>query len=514
MKTAERVIFNTAILYVRLIIVMAIGLFTTRLVLDALGEVNYGIYVLVAGVVGMLAILQSAMATTSMRYMSHSLGTGNKKIIANTFNTTLFLHIVIGFIVLFFIEVGGYFMFEYFLQIPEDKIFDAKVVYQFMALTTFVTIIAVPYDAVINSHENLLLLSVVDILGSLLKLALAIYLSLTNLNLLIIYGLGLFVIQFILRLLKRQYSVKKYEECKINFKKHMDKAKLKEILSFTWWNLFGSIAAVSVTQVRSVLLNMFFGVKVNAAEGISKSASSQVNTVSVNLTRAINPQLVKSEGAGNRDRMLEITSISTKFSILLFSLIAIPVIVETQYLLDLWLKDVPEFAVIFTQLTLIGLLISKFTFEITNAIRAVGRIKEFQVIETIILVLNIPIVYILFKQGYSPEYIYYVSIVFSIIISVYRLYIGKKIADLNIKSFLGATLLPSIIPIIIAFALTILINSHLSQSFYRLILITLTSILVLTLYFYFFAISAYEKSVIISVFHKVKTKFTAWRIKK
>ena len=514
MKAAEKVIYNTIILYVRLLVILVIGLFATRLVLDALGEENYGIYTLVAGVVGMLAILQSAMATTSMRYMSHSLGTKNKEIIANTFNTTLFIHIVTGFIVLLFIEVGGYFMFEYFLQIPDDKIFDAKVVYQFMALTTFVTIIAVPYDAVINSHENLFLLSIIDILGSILKLALAIYLTLTNFNLLIIYGLGLLIIQIILRLLKRQYSIKKYQECKIDFKKHIDKSKLKEILSFTWWNLFGSIAAVSVTQVGSILLNMFFGVKINASEGISKNASNQVNVVSVNLTRAINPQLVKSEGAGNRDRMLQITSISTKFSILLFSLFAIPVIIETQYLLDLWLKEVPEYAVIFTQLTLIGLLISKFTFEITNAIRAVGRIKEFQVIETIILVLNIPIIYILFKKGYSPEYIYYVSIILSIAISIYRLFIGKKIAGLNINVFLSKTLLPSIIPITIAFAGSLFLYYYVSQSFYRLILVTITSTSVLLLNFYFFSISTYEKSIIISMFHKVRTSIILWKIKK
>jgi len=514
MKVAERVIYNTSILYLRLIVVMIIGLFTTRLVLDALGEINYGIYTLVAGIVGMLAILQSAMATTSMRYMSHSLGVGNKKVIAKTFNTTLFLHIIIGFIVLLFIEVGGYFMFEYFLQIPEEKLFDAKIVFHLMALTTFVTILAVPYDAVINSHENLLLLSIVDILGSLLKLALAIYLSLTNVNLLIIYGTGLFVIQLILRLLKRQYSIKRYKECEINFKQHIDKTKIKEILAFTWWNLFGSIAAMSVTQVRSVLLNMFFGVKVNAAEGISKTASSQINTVSVNLTRAINPQLVKSEGAGNRERMLQITSISTRFSILLFSIIAIPVIMETKYLLDLWLKQVPEYAVIFTQLTLITLLISKFTFEITNAIRAVGRIKEFQLVETFLLTLNIPIAYFLFKWEYSPEYIYYVAITVSLLTSIYRLYIGEKVAGLKIKQFLKSTIISSIVPIIMAFSASLLLKEAINPSLFRLFLITLTNVSILLLYFYFFSISLYEKLIIISVFQKVKTKLSIWRVKK
>ena len=335
---------------------MAIGLFTTRLVLGALGETNYGIYSLVAGVVGMLAVLQSAMSSASMRFMAHSLGSDNEILILKTFNTTLFLHIIIGLVVVAIIETGGYFMFDYLLKIPEDKVFDAKVVFHFMALTTFVSIIAVPYDAVINSHENLLALSIADVIGSFFKLGLAIYLTVSHFNLLILYGFGMFVIQIIMRIIKQQYSVTHYKECTLNFKKYVDKSLSREILYFSGWNLFGSIASMSVTQVRSVLLNMFFGVTINAADGISKTASGQVNLVSTSLTSAINPQLVKSEGSGDRQKMLHITNISTKFSVFLFALFAIPVILETPYLLNLWLKNVPDYAVIFVRLTLIGLL--------------------------------------------------------------------------------------------------------------------------------------------------------------
>lgn len=507
MKPAERVIFNTFVLYVRLIIVMIIGLFTTRIVLDALGEVNYGIYTLVAGVVGMLAILQSAMTTTSMRYMSHSLGTGDKETISNTFNTTLFLHIVIGLLVYFIIQIGGYFMFKYFLQIPPDKVFDAKIIYQFMALTTLVTILAVPYDAVINSHENLLLLSLVDILGSMLRLGLAIYLLYSGYNLLIVYGLGMFLVQVILRIIKRQYSVRKYAECSINFKQYVDRLKIKEILSFTWWNLFGSIAAMSVTQVRSILLNMFFGVRINAAEGISKTASTQVNTVSVNLTRAINPQLVKSEGAGNRDRMLQITNISTKFSILLFSLIAIPVIIETPYLLNLWLKEVPQYAIIFTRLTLISLFISKFTFEITNALRAVGRIKEFQVVETILLVLNIPIAYFFFKQGYPPEYIYYVGLGISLFITIYRLYIGKRIAQLDIKNFIISTQLPALFASMVSFFALYGIVTYMGSSFFRAFVVFAVNFIIIFILFLLTSIDDYEKKHMLAIVLRIKERF-------
>lgn len=492
MKASERVVFNTAVLYVRLIIVMAIGLFTIRIVLDALGETNYGIYTLVAGVVGMLAILQSAMSNTSMRYMSYSLGSGNDELISKTFNTTLFLHIIIGLLVVLIIETGGYFMFEYFLEIPTDKIVDAKIVFHLMALTTFTAIIAVPYDAVINSHENLLALSVVDVIGAILRLFLAIYLLYTDLNLLIIYGAGMFAVQLIMRIIKQQYSVRHYKECRLNFKTAIDKNLSKEIMSFIGWNLVGSIAAMSVTQARSVLLNMFFGVTVNASEGIAIRGSNQVNTVSVNLTRAINPLLVKTEGGGDRLKMLKLTAISTKFSVFLFALFAIPVIIELPFLFSVWLKEVPEYAVIFTRLTLIGLLIDKFTFEITTAIRAVGKIKEFQIVETIIIVLNLPVSYFLFKTNYPPESIYIVSILFCVITSIFRLYFGKKIANLNIKQFVTEAIMPSIIPLLFAMTIGFVFICFMQDSGLRFILSAISSIIVLIISIRYFSLTNYE----------------------
>ncbi|MEA5111752.1 hypothetical protein SDC9_40155 [bioreactor metagenome] len=507
MKPAERVIFNTGVLYARLIIIMVIGLFTTRIVLDALGETNYGIYTLVAGVVGMLAVMQTAMSGTSMRYMSHSLGTGDNELISKTFNTTLFLHFIIGIVLIIFIEVGGYFMFNYFLEIPPDKVFDAKIVFHLMALTTFIAIIAVPYDAVINSHENLLALSVVDIIGAVLKLGVAIYLTFTDLNLLILYGLGMFLVQLIMRIIKQQYSVRNYKECKINFKHARDKSLSKEIMAFSGWNLFGSIAYMSIIQVRSILLNMFFGVKVNASEGIAKTASDQVNHVSVSLTRAINPQLVKSEGSGDRGKMLQITTMATKFSVFLFALISIPVIIEIPFLLNIWLKEVPEFAIIFTRLTLINLLISKFTFEITNAIRAVGRIKQFQVIETIILLLNIPISYLLFKAKYPPSSIYIVAIFFSILTSVFRLYIGRKIAGLNINVFFRNGILPTIPPILSAVIVGLIIQIVVVDEFSKFILVFVLSISVILVTIRFFGLTKYEIEKINSLIQKAKIKF-------
>jgi Na+-driven multidrug efflux pump len=495
-KSANRVIFNTVVLNARLVIGMAIGLFTIRLVLSALGETDYGIYTLVAGLIGMLGILNSSMTMASMRFMAYSLGTGKEETIRKTFNTTLFLHFIIGLIVIAIMEVGGFFMFEYLLNIPREKMFSAKIVFHFMVITSFITIISVPYDAVINSHENILVLSLVDLLGNVLSLGTAIYLTYSKTNLLILYGFLILLTQIILRIIKQWYSVLKYKECKINFRIYIDKELSKTILSFSGWNLLANIGAISVIQVKSIFLNMFHGVTVNASDGIASTLSGQVNMISVSMTRAINPQLVKSEGSGNRQKMISLTEIATKFSIILFSIFAIPAILETHYLLNLWLKTVPEYAIIFCQIIMIGLLIEKFTFEITTAIRTVGKIRNYQIIETIILLLNIPIYYVVLSIGFPPYSIYLASIVVSLAGAFNRLYFGKKIAEINIKRFFKNGISPVLVPIFLATIFALAVHLYFPESIFRLFITTFTCIVTGTTIFWLFGLKKEETKIL------------------
>ena len=331
MNSINKVIFNTSILYGQLAIQLVLGLLTTRIIFEALGEIDYGIYMLVAGVVALLGVLNSSMINTSMRYMAHSLGGGDIKRINVTFNTTLFIHIIVGLLVIVLLEIGGWVMFEYILNIPIGKMYEAKVVFQCMIATTFISIVSVPYDAVINAHEDIYILSLVDVLGFVLNLLLAVYLLYADSSLLIQYGIFVLVIQFFMRILKQIISKKRYVECRMNLRDCFDKKYAKEILSFTGWNLFGSLASVITIQVRSIILNSFFGVRLNAAEGVSKNASAPINMIASSMTRAINPLLVKSEGGGERNKMLDITVLSTKYSIFLFSIFSIPVIFEAPY---------------------------------------------------------------------------------------------------------------------------------------------------------------------------------------
>lgn len=507
MDVKNKIIFNTAVLYTRLIIGMVLGLLTTRLVLGALGETNYGIYMLVAGVVGMLSILNSNMANTSMRYMAHSLGANDKELSLKTFNTTLFIHFGIGVIVIFLMEICGWIMFEYFLNIPADRIFDAKVIFHFMVITSFVTVVAVPYDAVINAHENLVALSLADLLQSILHLGIAIYLSYSASNLLILYGFLVLVSHIILRVLKQWYSKVNYTECKIRFRDYVDIKLLKSILSFTGWNLFGSMTALASTQMRGVLINMFFGVNLNAAEGLSKSVSAQVNVVSVSLTRAINPQLMKSEGSGDRNRLISFTIIGVKYSAFLFALIAIPLLLEAPYLFSLWLKDVPDFTVVFFQLILINQLMEKFTFQIGNAIRAVGKVRNFSVIESLVPILTIPVAYYLFSIGFGPRWIYILGLISGLFTAVVRLYFGKILVGIKIIEYFKTAIFPILFPIILTFAISLSFKIIMEKSFTQFCVTIFVSLLSLLGTFWFLGMNLAEKKVIKNLLKTLISKF-------
>jgi O-antigen/teichoic acid export membrane protein len=484
MKGFNKVFFNTFILYVQLILGMIIGLLSTRIVLKNLGENNYGIYILVAGVIGVLGILNSNMSNTSMRFMAHSLGSDDLQKSLKTFNTTLLIHLILGVLASLFMEIGGWLMFEYVLNIPLEKVFEAKIVYHLMVITTFVMVISVPYDAIINAHENILFLSIVDVIGYCLKLIAAIVIYYFQNNVLIIYGLLIFLVEVSLRLLKQLYTKKYYNECRVDFNQYVDKSLLKSILSFTGWNLFGSLGAMVVTQLRSLLLNSFFGVKINASDGIANNASNQVNLIASNITKALNPQLVKSEGAGERSKMILITEVGTKYSTFLFALFALPIIFEVPFLLQIWLKSVPDYTAIFIQILLLNMLIEKFTFQITEAIRAVGKIRNFQVTETFLRILNFPLAYFTFKFGYPPYSIYLIGVLISCVVFFNRLYFGKIVLGFNVFDYLKNAVIPILIPILLSSTVLFVSYFYFEEGLLRLFIMTVLYIAIFLISFW------------------------------
>ena len=494
MNSTNRVISNTAVLYVCLLIKMAVGIFTVRYVLEGLGETDYGVYVAVAGVVALLDILNANMTNTSMRYLARSLGSSDKEIMIKTFNTTLIIHYIIGVITIILLEVGGWLMFEYVLKIPIERMFAAKVVFQFMVATTFITIVAVPYDAVMNAHEKIWLISIIDIIGVVSMFVCSIWMLHYNGDRLIFYGLYLLIINIVLRVIKVSIAKRLFEESRYVSRKYYDRTIFKSILSFTGWNLFSSLSSTGSKQLQSLLINVFFGVKLNAAEGISRRINNYVNMVSASMTKSINPQIMKSEGGGNREKMLHLTAIASKYSSFLFALIGVPLAIETPYILNVWLSDVPEYAVIFCQLSLINMLIAKFSFQITQAIMAVGKIRDFQIVESLFYLIPVLISYMIFKLGYPPQSTYYIALIMTIPITLFRLYFGKKIACLNIGHFIKNAILPSVVPVVIASMAAGIIHCLMAGGLSRFIISVTVFELIFIGTFWYIGLSREERS--------------------
>ena len=509
MKSNNRIIFNTAITYAQLIVTTILGLFVTRYVLLALGEEDYGVYMLVAGVVSMLNIFSSSMSHASMRYLGHSLGGGDIEEVRKTFNTSMLLHIGLGVFLIILLEVGGWIMFEFFLNIPLEKIPAARIIYQFMIVTTFVTIVSLPFDSVINAHENLLFLSLMQILDMVLRLVASLFLlARKDLDNLVLYGLFMMIIPIIMRLIKQVYSVVKYQECSLRLKFYNDKALIKSMLSFTGWELFGTISAICQGQLRAILINMFFGVRLNSGEGIAKKVNSHVNVLSVGITKAITPQMNKSEGSGDRNRMIRLTLVGIKYTTFMFALLAVPIYIEADHILSIWLDQVPTYAVIFCQLCLAMQLLDKFTWQITNALRSVGKIKEFQVFAGISSILGVGVSYLVFSAGMGPTSIFFVEIAVILINGLYRLYLGKKEVGINIKDFVLTTTVPVLIPIIIGLLFVVPIHVFFPTSVSRILLVLLVFVVVSCLCFYYIGISKSERRTIMGVINESLRKIT------
>lgn len=486
---------------------MIVGLFVVRFVLRALGEEDYGVYVIVGGIVAMLDILNSNMSNTSMRYLAYSLGNKDKKDIYVTFNTTVFIHYLIGILTIVVLEIGGYLMFEYIVNIPPSKMGDAKIIYQFMIATTFISVISVPYDAVTNAHEKIWMLSVFDITNTILSLCLALFLLVYNGDRLIMYGFLLMIIQLLMRIVKVSYSKSKFEECRKIKYKYVDKNRMKEIFSFTGWNLFGSVAALGMSQFRSLILNMFFGVRLNAAEGITRRVAMPLNMIVTSMTRAINPQIMKSEGGQDHERMRYIVAIGSKYSSFLFALFGIPVLIEIPFLLNLWLDKVPDYAVIFCKLTIIAMLIEKFTFQIVHAVSAVGKIRNFQIAGALTNLLYLPIAWALFKIGYPPVTIYYLSLISIFLMAIVRFYYGYTVAGINAWSFIKKAIIPVLVPLTISTVMTVVLYNVIEEGLINLISIFLLFCSSFPVFFWYIGMDGEERSRWIGIFTQIKDKF-------
>lgn len=408
MSTSARVVKNTGFLYLRMGITVIISLYTTRLVLASLGEVDFGIFNVIGGSIAMMGFLNSTMANATQRYMSYAEGEDNAENKVKIFNVSLILHLIIGLLTILMLLGLMPLFFERLLSIPTERIVTAKFVYYALIFSTFLTIINVPYDALLNAHENMGYYAIVGIIESILKLGIAIICVYSDGDTLLIYSILMALLPLFTLSIMRIYCHKHYSECIIGFRKYWDYSLVKSIALFSGWNFLTAISSLFTVQGLSVVLNHFYGSILNAAQGIANQVNGQLSAFSANMMKALNPVIVKRTAINGA--VSNITFSGCKFSGILILLFAVPVAIKIEYILSIWLTDVPAWTALFCQLQLTHTVIVQIANPLSTAIYGNGNIKYYAIFKSITNILPVILTIVAFKYGCSPLWLYLIYI--------------------------------------------------------------------------------------------------------
>lgn len=489
-------------------ITMFISLYITRLILNSLGASDFGIFNIVGGAISMLAFLNGSMAAATQRFMSYAEGENNegKKIVI--FNSSIVLHLIIAFSVGVLLEIGALFLFDGILNIPEDRISSAKIIYHCAVLSTMFTILTVPYDAVINAHENMLYYAAVGVFESLLKLATAFIVVYTLSDKLIIYGIFTAITALIIQLIMRIYCIRHYPECQLKLRNSVDASILKEMTIFAGWNALSSILGVLSQYGVGVVLNHFFGTIVNAAQGIANQISGQLGALSTNAIKAINPVIVKSAGAHDETMLYRSTILGSKALFFIMSICFLPILANLEPVLKLWLVNIPQYTLIFIQLYFIVNLIDTLSICQTTAISGVGKIKQYSLIMTLINVIPFCGSLLLFTMEFTPEWYYVLLILAALFKLSSRLYFAAKECRFNFVHMLLNDTLRSALAFMIGFGIAILINREMVKeaSVFFLLCSILISLLIYVIVFFLLGFNGEERRYIKNLVCSLKNK--------
>lgn len=404
-KNNKRIAKNTLLLYVRMLFLMIISLYTSRVILNTLGVEDYGINNVVSGFIGMLGFLSGSLGAASSRFITYDLGIGDMVTMKRTFGNIVTIHLLLAVMILIFGETIGLWFVLNKLQIPENRMTAALWVYQFSIFSFMLSIVSVPYNATIIAHERMKAFAYISIVDAILKLLIVYLLVIIPYDKLIIYAILFFCIQVFDRVVYGVYCYRHFEETKT--KLAFNKKLFKEIFSFAVWTMNGNLAVIGYTQGINVLLNMFFGPVVNAARGIAVQVQTVVQNFCNNFQMALNPQLTKSYAQKDLAHMQQLLKVSSKFSFFLLYIISLPLMLEAPLVLKWWLGIVPEHTINFLRLILCSSMLVALSNPLVVSVHATGKIKKFQAIEGTMLLCIVPIAYVLLKLfGIRPEYVF------------------------------------------------------------------------------------------------------------
>lgn len=482
-------------LYFRMVLIMLVSLYTVRIVLNTLGIIDYGIFEVVGGLVMTFSFLSNTMSSAAQRFFAFELGRNNNEQLRNTFSLTVTIHAIIALTVLLLAETLGLWFLNSKLVIPPERMEAANWIYQFSILSFLVTIITIPYNAAIIAHENMKVFAYVSIIEVVLKLIIVYVLILLPFDKLKIYSCLFFLVTCTTTFIYRYICRYKYIECHFHF--FWNKRLFKTMVSYSGWNLFGAISAMANDQGLNILLNVFFGPVINAARAIAYRVNGAISSLYLNFYVAVNPQIIKSYAANNNLYMKKLVFQSSKFAYYLLLLLAIPFYFEVEFILKLWLKTINESMVIFTRLIIFYALVTSLESPLTQAARATGKIKKYQIVVGSITLLTLPVSFILFKVGFPPEYSFYTLIIIYFISIFVRLWVLKELVDFPIVSYLKKVLLKLFLVSIFSVLIPVIIKYFMNEGWLRFLTLVISSIVSILIIVYYIGLTSNEKNLIV-----------------
>lgn len=498
----KRIAKNTVFLYIRMIFVLLVSLYTTRAILNVLGVVDYGIYNVVAGFIAMFGFLNSSMTNTIQRFFNFTRGEGNKDNLNTIYITSVQIQVALGLVTVVLLEILGIWYINNKMIIPEERLTAALAVFQLSVCSLFMLIIQIPYSAAIVAHEKMGYYAVVSMTDAVLKLVIAIILPFVTYEKLIVYGMMMFLISVANFLFYYIYAKRNFVE--IHYRHDFCKEQFKKMLTFSSWNVFGSFAYTMQGQGLNMLMNVFFGPVVNAARGVAYQVQSALSGFTENIAVAFKPQLVESYANQEYIRTKNLMYTMSKLGYLMIFLLALPISLEINYILNLWLDGtIPNDTEIFTILVLLNMALGSLNIPISQTVQAVGKIVSYQTIRSLIVMSALPASWIALSYG-APAYIVFVILVLiNFINQPISLYLLRKIFPYSYCEYLKTVIVPCLLFSILTPILPICIHLIMRESFIRLFTVGVVSVISSVVVSYIFVLSENEKVLVKNLFNKI-----------
>ena len=470
----KRIARNTLLLYVRMLFIMAVSLYTSRVVLATLGEVDYGVYNVVRGIVVMFSMFSSPLSIAVTRFLTFELGKGHLKQLSKVFSTSMNIQLFISIVLILLVESVGVWFLNAKMNIPADRMWAANWVLQCSIATFVINLLSVPYNAIIIAHERMNVYAYISILEVSLKLLVVYLLVISPWDKLAAYAVFLAVVALGIQLTYAVYCRRHFSECR--WTRHIDRPMMKEMLGFSGWNFIGTASGICREYGVNIVINIFCGPVVNAARGIATQVNSAINSFAQNFMVALNPQITKSYAMGDREYMFSLLFRGSRFSFYLLMFLSLPVIVNTSWILHLWLEEVPGYTAIFLQLILIFALSESISTPLITAMLATGDIRNYQILVGGLQLLNLPGSYLLLYFGFPPQSTIILSIILSMSCLTGRLVMLRGMIDLPVGMFCRKVLLNVLCVVLVSGFVPVILGIMMEPSFVTFVVTSIVSV--------------------------------------